>query len=94
MDALSELAQLGAEIRTARKARRLTQAQLADSVGLSRQTLTALEQGTVKDLGIRKILRILEHLNLSLVVRPADHPVTLDDLLKEQESEARRGGQR
>jgi transcriptional regulator with XRE-family HTH domain len=85
-----ELSTLGQEIAAARKARELTQKQLAEAAGLSRQTVAALEAGTVVDLGIRKILRVLEHLNLSLVVRPAGHPVTLDDLLQDQQQDAKR----
>jgi transcriptional regulator with XRE-family HTH domain len=63
------LPEIGHEIRRARVARDLTQAALATAVGLSRITLNQLENGIVRDLGIRKVLAITDHLGLELVVR-------------------------
>jgi transcriptional regulator with XRE-family HTH domain len=64
------LQELGFEIRQARLERGLTQAQLANAAGLSRTTLNQLENGLFPDLGVRKILAILEELRLDLAVRP------------------------
>ncbi len=75
-----DLSDLGRQIARARKAQKLSQTELAVATGLARQTVSALERGDVTDLGIRKVLRLLEALDLTLVVRPAAHPVTLDDL--------------
>jgi transcriptional regulator with XRE-family HTH domain len=50
-------------------ARNLTQATLASAVGLSRITLNQLENGVVRDLGIRKVLALVDHLGLELIVR-------------------------
>jgi transcriptional regulator with XRE-family HTH domain len=57
---------LGAEIRAARLARGLTQARLAAEAGLSRKTLNLLENGRVGDLGVRKVLAVLEKLGVEL----------------------------
>ncbi len=65
------LQQLGYEIRRARLERRLTQAQLATAAGLSRTTLNQLENGLFPDLGVKKVLAILETLGLDLSVQPA-----------------------
>lgn len=62
------IAELGAHIRRARKARGLTQAVLARRVGISRETLNQLEGGLAKDLGFAKILRLLRALDLDLVL--------------------------
>jgi len=62
--------ELGQAIRNARKARNLTQARLAATAGLSRETLNLLESGLVRDLGIRKVLAVLEALGLGLSVEP------------------------
>ncbi len=75
-----DLAELGRQVAQSRKQRRLSQTDLAVAVGLSRQTISSLERGDITDLGIRKVLRLLEALDLTLVVRPASHLVTLDDL--------------
>lgn len=66
--------ELGSEIRRARQARGLTQAQLARAAGLSRETLNLLESGLVRDLGIRKVLAVLEHLGLSLTLQQGGRP--------------------
>ena len=66
--------ELGQAIRSARKARSLTQAQLAKAAGLSRETLNLLESGLVRDLGIRKVLAVLEALGLELTVEPTGRP--------------------
>jgi len=59
---------IGQEIRRARLTRGLTQAQLAAAVHITRTTLNRLENGLVKDLGIRKVQAILEELGLALAV--------------------------
>ena len=65
------LQELGYEIRKARAARGLTQAQLAQAAGLSRTTLNQLENGLFPDLGVKKVQAILDHLGLDLSVEPA-----------------------
>lgn len=63
--------ELGHEIRRARVARGLTQAQLAADAGVSRTTLNQLENGLSPDLGVKKVQAILERLGLTLSVQPA-----------------------
>lgn len=63
------LQQLGYEIRKARLARGLTQAQLAKAVGLSRTTLNQLENGLFPDLGVKKVQAILAKLGQELSVQ-------------------------
>lgn len=66
------LQKLGSEIRKKRRAVGLTQAQLANSAGVSRTTLNQFERGLVPDLGVRKVLSLLEQLGLTLAVHPAN----------------------
>ena len=66
--------ELGSEIRRARQARGLTQAQLARVAGLSRETLNLLESGLVRDLGIRKVLAVLHHLGLGVTLQQEMRP--------------------
>ena len=66
--------ELGQEIRRARQARGLTQAALARAAGLSRETLNLLESGLVRDLGIRKVLAVLDHLGLAIALQPIGRP--------------------
>ncbi|OGR07914.1 MAG: transcriptional regulator [Deltaproteobacteria bacterium RIFOXYD12_FULL_50_9] len=76
--------ELGQAIRQARKSKCLTQAQVAAAVGIGRVTISQMENETVQDIGIRKVIRLLEYLGLELAVRPAGAPPTLEELQKEQ----------
>jgi HTH-type transcriptional regulator/antitoxin HipB len=64
------LQEFGYLIRKARRARTLSQAEVARTAGLSRTTINQLENGVFPDIGMRKAQAILEGLGLDLHVRP------------------------
>ena len=74
------LFEIGKEIRTERKRRKISQEKIADDLAMSRSTISQIESGTVPEIGARKLIRILEYLGLELRVRPAGKPPTLDEL--------------
>lgn len=74
------LFEIGEQIRKERKRRKLSQQTLANELGMSRTTIGLIESGTVQDIGVRKLIRILGYLGLELRVRPAGMPPTLDEL--------------
>jgi transcriptional regulator with XRE-family HTH domain len=74
------LPQIGREIRRARLARGLTQAQLAAGALLTRTTVNQLENGLISDLGVRKIEALLDQLGLELVVDRSIEPKKTDFL--------------
>lgn len=74
------LFEIGREIRQARKQRRMSQADLAGLLAMSRTTIGQIENGTVQEVGVRKLIRILEVLGLELRVRQAGRPPTLDEI--------------
>ena len=47
---------------------------------MSRTTIGQIENGTVQDIGVRKLVRVLEFLGLELRVRPSGAPPTLEEL--------------
>lgn len=69
-------------IRTARKARGMTQQQLAELTQLDRTTIGALERNDYNDFGIRKVERVLMVLGKPLNSEDISLP-TLDDLVKQ-----------
>ncbi|MBP7867032.1 MAG: helix-turn-helix transcriptional regulator [Acidobacteria bacterium] len=77
------LIDIGHHIQSERKRRGLTQSQVAAALGMSRTTIGQIENGTVQDVGVRKLIRLLEFLELELAVRPAGAPPTLDELREE-----------
>ncbi len=77
------LFEMGEQIREARKKRHVSQAEVANALGMSRTTIGQIENGTVQEIGVRKLIRVLEFFNLELRVRSAGKPPTLDELRKE-----------
>ncbi|HNZ11251.1 MAG TPA: helix-turn-helix transcriptional regulator [Smithellaceae bacterium] len=75
---------IGQEIHEARKKRKVSQAQLAKALGMSRTTIGQIENGTVQEIGVRKLIRVLEYLGLELRIRQAGSPPTLDELREEE----------
>jgi len=59
---------IGAEVRKARLAMKLTQAELAHLAEVSRGTINQLETGVFPDLGVKKLLAILQVVGLEMVI--------------------------
>jgi transcriptional regulator with XRE-family HTH domain len=78
------LFEIGRQIKLARKSRKITQAELGSALGMSRTTIGQIERGTVQDIGVRKIIRVLQFLGLEMRVRPAGRPPTLEELREEE----------
>lgn len=79
------LFRIGKEIRQARKKAKISQAAIAKTLGMSRTTIGQIENGTVQEIGVRKLIRLLDFLGLELRVRPAGRPPTLDELREEEQ---------
>jgi transcriptional regulator with XRE-family HTH domain len=75
---------IGKQIRQARKSRKVSQAEVAKALGMSRTTIGQIESGAVQEIGVRKLIRVLEFLGLELRVRSAGRPPTLDELREEE----------
>ena len=79
------LSDIAAEIKNARKARRLTQVQLAHKARVSRARIAALETEKLPEMGFKTIQRLLRALDLDLRIVPLDQRrPTLDDLIAEE----------
>lgn len=78
------LTEIGRHISEARKAKQITQLELASKAGVSRPTIDLLENGRATEIGYSRLTRILAVLGLELRIQPiAPERPTLDDLLKE-----------
>ena len=77
-----KLEEIGSEIRRFRRARGLTQLQLATAAHVTRTTLNQLENGLLKDLGIRKVQAILDQVGLVLKVADASLEPKSTDFLR------------
>ena len=76
-----DMIEIGAALRSARQARGLTQGELARLADIGRTSLSQLENGTMGEIGVRKILRVCAVLGLELQIMPEGRLPTLDDLL-------------
>ena len=67
---MTDLAWIGACVAQRREALGLSQGALAQMVGLSRATVNALERGTVADLSVRRLGRLLQVVGTQLQLAP------------------------
>lgn len=77
------LDEIGQLIGKTRKNKKLTQAQLASQLGMSRATISKIENGTIPEIGIRKVLSLCAALGLELVAQEKTKRPTLQQLMKE-----------
>ena len=75
-----ELHEMSQFIQHARKEKNYTQTEFSKLCGLSTRTLATMESGFDNDVGIYKVLMVLDALGYELDVRPKNRPLTLDEL--------------
>jgi HTH-type transcriptional regulator/antitoxin HipB len=80
----SPLAEIGAAIVQARKASKRSQAALAAGLRMSRATISGIENGTIPEIGVRKLIALCGALGLELRVLPRRGRPTLNELREEQ----------
>jgi HTH-type transcriptional regulator/antitoxin HipB len=87
--------EIGQEIKKTRKSKtpKLTQERLGSLVRMSRATISGIENGTIPEIGIRKVISILDTLGLELVVRPKPPRPTLPELIKKNEEADRQNSE-
>jgi transcriptional regulator with XRE-family HTH domain len=68
----------GLHIRKARRQAGMTQADLAARLGMSRATISQLENGVIAELGVRKLAKICDRLGLEVTIRER-RPLTLHE---------------
>jgi HTH-type transcriptional regulator/antitoxin HipB len=74
---------IGAVLRAARKASGRSQQELAKPLGMSRATISAIENGTVGEIGVRKLMALCAALGQSISVSGLEKRPTLFDLREE-----------
>lgn len=80
----SDLSDIGSHVRERRRARRISQSELAHLAGVSRPQIDRLENARLPEIGFNYLLRILHVLGLDLRITELNHKrPTLDDLRAE-----------
>ncbi len=78
------LQELGEAVAARRKARHLTQGEVARQSGLTRELVARFERGRVAELGARKLLAVLAVLGLEMTFTEAGTSGSLDELRRER----------
>jgi transcriptional regulator with XRE-family HTH domain len=86
----STLTTIGAAIATARRVAKQSQAELAGSLGMSRATISGIENGTVQEIGVRKLIALCASVGLELTVRSKNRRPTLQELRAEHRANTNR----
>jgi len=78
------LGEIGAVLRKARKDRELSQSQVAKTLGMSRATISGIENGTVGEIGVRKLIALATSLGIELSASSRRGRPTLQELPEER----------
>ena len=77
---------IGRAIREERKKRRMMQREIAAAAGIARATLSQIENGSIREIGARRLPRGVDCLDLELATPPRGAPPTLEELRREWET--------
>ena len=76
--------ELGQEIANLRKIKRISQDEMSVDIHISRATISSFENGRAGDIGLKKVLQIIDYLGYELSLKEkSDFPV-FEDILNER----------
>ena len=78
------LKELGKQIKTLRKEKNWSQADMEQYSGITKRTISKIENGFIDEIGIKKVETILDLLDVEFSLRPKGRPKTLEELQNEQ----------
>jgi len=78
------LEQLSLEIRNLRKEKKYSQDDMENFSGITKRTISKIENGFIDEVGIKKVETILDLLGYEFSIRPKNRPKTLEELQDEQ----------
>ncbi len=71
---------IACELTKIRRNKRVSQQKLADDIGVSRATINAFEKSKAGDVGLRKVLKIIDYFGYEVSLKQKSAFPTLDDL--------------
>ena len=78
------LEKLSKEIKLLRKEKNWSQDDLEKYSGITKRTISKIENGFIDEVGIKKVEIILDLLGVEFSLRPKGRPKTLEELQNEQ----------
>jgi len=79
-----DLVALGIEIKKLRKEKKWSQDDLERYSGITKRTISKIENGFIDEVGIKKVEFILDLLGYEFALRPKGQPRTLEELQDER----------
>ena len=79
-----KLDDLGKEIKFLRKVKNWSQNDLEKYSGITKRTISKIENGFIDEVGIKKVETILDLLGVEFSLRPKGRPKTLEELQNER----------
>lgn len=78
------LEELGSQIKLLRKSKNYSQNDLEEYSGITKRTISKVENGFIEEVGIKKVETILSLLGYEFTLREKGRPKTLDELQNER----------
>ena len=78
------LEKLGSEIKLLRKSKKWSQNDLENYSGITKRTISKIENGFIDEVGIKKVETILDLLGYEFSLREKGRPKTLEELQDER----------
>ncbi len=78
------LQELGFKIKELRKEKKWSQADLQTYSGITKRTISKIENGFIEEIGIKKVETILDLLGFEFSLRGKGRPRTLEELQNER----------
>jgi len=78
------LLELGQEIKNLRKSKHYSQNDLQEYSGITKRTISKIENGFIDEVGIKKVEILLDLLGFEFSIREKNRPRTLEELQAER----------
>lgn len=72
--------ELGQAIRELRQQQKISQQQMADHLAMSRTTINAFELGRSGDVGLKKVMKMLDYLGYEVAIREKSPFPTFEEI--------------
>ena len=76
--------ELGKEIASVRKMKKISQKELSEDLHISRATISSFENGNSVDIGLKKVLQIIDYLGFEFVLKEKMQFPVFEDILNER----------
>ena len=72
--------EIGLEVAKTRRTKRISQQEMADNLDISRATISSFENGRGVDIGLKKVLAIVDYVELEITLRDKSPFPTFEEL--------------